>query len=556
MLLTAPHSSIVDAQEQRRVRFLVAFVLSILMIDVLLIIPLTMIDFFAQGVLIMGLTGVAGGGIYLLARTRAYKTAYPVSMALTLIFVLVMIREYPNAHTAVLALLPIFMSSLFYSASGILVMTAFSLAVVVGSSVIFSGDWHTLPLTIGYIVGSTALTVVSNWLLRQSEANLQTRSIQLIESQSRFRAAIDGSLHSFYILKRQDVNADWIILEANRLAEQQAGIPRTTVPVRVLQASMLPAGCGEVLFKRCQEALQGLKTISDIITTTDDHSYEYVIVPFNDCVALTINDITERKKTEKQALDLAIERERVALLQQIIGDTSHDMMSPLSVVKTNVYLIKQAADEETRAPRLAAVEQQVARLQHMIHDLATMSELDHLSSSKLIRMRMDVNALIKDIGNAYDAMATVQQHTLIIKPYPQPMTVFIDRARMEAAFTNLIENAFKYTPAGSTVTVAVNPSEKGVAIEVRDNGKGIHEQDLPRLFERYYRAEGHRPTHSDIPGTGLGLTIVKKIVEAHQGRVSAENALEGGALFRIWLPLVMETEAAKMITTAVNTKPL
>ncbi|MBX3080853.1 MAG: hypothetical protein KF716_04405 [Anaerolineae bacterium] len=537
-------------------RFLVSFVLSVILIDALLIVPLAMLDFFAEGVLIMGLMGIAGVGIYLLSRTRAYKIAYPTSMALILLFVLAMLREYPNAHTAVLALLPIFMSSLFYDLRGIIVTTVLSLAVVEGASIIFPGDWYALPLTFGYIVGSTALTVLSNWLLRQSEANLQTRSIQLLHSQSRFRAAIDGSLNSFYILEYRDGSADWIILEANRLAEQQSGIPRTTVPARILQASMLPAGCGEVLLNRCQEALHRTETISDILVTLDDHSYEYVIVPFNECVALTIHDITERKKTEKQSLDLAIERERVALLQQIIGDASHDMMSPLSVVKTNVYLIKQAVDEETRAPRLAAVEQQVVRLQHMIRDLATMSELDHLSSSKLIRMRMDVNELIKDIGSAYDAMAMVQQHTLVTQFHSQPMTVFIDRARMEAAFTNLIENAFKYTPVGSTVTVSVHASEGGVAIDVRDNGKGISEQDLPHLFDRYYRAEEHRPTHSDIPGTGLGLTIVKKIVEAHQGRVSAQNAPEGGALFRVWLPLVSEADAVKMLPTAANKKPL
>jgi signal transduction histidine kinase len=552
-VLTAPHASITDAQERRRVRFLVAFALSTSAINFILIIPLTLLAFFAEGVLIMALTGLVGVGVYFISRTRTYKAAYPASIGLAMLFTCIMVMEYPEAHTAVLAMLPIFMSSLFYGSRGILITTLIGLILIIGASFVFPGNWVSLPLTLAYIVGSTAITVMSNWLLRQSEFNLHTRSNQLQESQSRFRAAMDGSLHSFYILKSDHVNADWTILEANRMAEQCSSIPRIASTMRILQASMLPNGCGEVILKRCKDALQTQQTISDTLTTANDTAYEYVIVPFNDCVALTINDITERKRTEKQALDLALERERVVLLQQIIGDASHDMMSPLSVVRTNVYLLKQAADAETRAPRLAAVEQQITRLQFMIRDLVTMSELDHLSSSKLTITRMDANVLVNEIGSVYEAVAENKQHKLVLQNADMPLYVVIDRPRIETAITNLIENAIKYTPAGSTITLSVAPAENGINIDVRDNGKGLSDQDLPHLFERYYRADEHRDAAS-IPGSGLGLTIVKKLVETHHGRVEAHNLSEGGALFRIWLPSPLDLHSGKLPLGAGSTE--
>jgi C4-dicarboxylate-specific signal transduction histidine kinase len=475
-----------------------------------------------------------------LSRPRFYNAAPPAIMVVTLVFVLAMLNQYPNAHTACLALIPIFMSSLFYHARGILAVTCLSILLVISASTIFPGNWEAMPLTLIYLLGSTALTVVSNWMLRQSESNLQTRSEQLQDSQSRFRAAMDGSLSSFYILKRSYDNADWSVLEANRTAERQAGLPLPQLIARKLTPSMLPADCGDLLLRRCTDAMNRKETIADSVETPDDLWYEYVIVPFNDCVALTINDITQRKKSEKQDLDLALERERVELLQQIIGDASHDMMSPLSAVKMNVYLIRQAEDAEARAPRLAAVDQQITRLQEMIRDLALMSELEHLSASKLHLMKMDANTLLKEIGAAYDAVASVKEHQLVTCLHTAPLNIFIDRPRLEGAITNLIENALKYTPAGSTITVSVEPRGVGAAIEVRDNGKGINDDALPYLFERYYRAEEHRDPNSGVAGTGLGLTIVKKVVEAHQGHVEAHNAPEGGAVFRIWLPLVPE----------------
>jgi signal transduction histidine kinase len=117
---------------------------------------------------------------------------------------------------------------------------------------------------------------------------------------------------------------------------------------------------------------------------------------------------------------------------------------------------------------------------------------------------------------------------------------------MEQAIANLLTNALNYTPAGGKVcictSIEVREDEPWVSISVRDTGPGISGEDLPHLFERFYRGRAGR--ESDAPGTGLGLAIVKQVVERHHGRIEVENgAEEGGAIFTIWLPHAAEQEA-------------
>ena len=107
-----------------------------------------------------------------------------------------------------------------------------------------------------------------------------------------------------------------------------------------------------------------------------------------------------------------------------------------------------------------------------------------------------------------------------------------DRVSLERAIVNLINNAIKFTPEGGAVRVLAGQDGAGVTIEVADNGAGIEPQDLPRVFERFYKADRARRAG----GTGLGLAVVKHTAEAHGGRVEAESRLGEGSTFRIWLP--------------------
>jgi two-component system, OmpR family, sensor histidine kinase KdpD len=156
--------------------------------------------------------------------------------------------------------------------------------------------------------------------------------------------------------------------------------------------------------------------------------------------------------------------------------------------------------------------------------------------------------LVAELGAIYEVVAAQRGRKLSVQVPDLPLPAFADRAYLERAFINLIENALKYTPPGSHVRVIATYHNAGTLVEVADDGPGIPESDLAHIFERHYRAAPHRKADSGTTGTGLGLTIVKRVIDAHHGRVSVMNLAGGGACFRVWLPATPRlTEAAPML---------
>jgi PAS domain-containing protein len=378
-----PHLSIKDAQQQRHARFLSTFTLSLLAIHILCTATLMVVGSFPHIVFEMQFFAVSGFAIYGLSRTRAYRVAVGALIGNTFAFVIIMIILAPSAHTAVLALFPVFLASFFYDLKRVIIILIVSFAVVITATQTIPGDWRDVWLTLVFLAGASSIAIIGSWLLRTSEARLHERSQQLADSDSRFRAALDGSSQQFYILKAATPRADLTIIEANRMACEHIGVSHQHVLGRAFHPSLLPPGCGDVMIAACHTALSTLTTISATVQTAQNLAFEYVVVPFGECVALSFNDVTERKRAEQRTIELALERERVALYQQAIGDVSHDMMSPLSVVNTSLYLLRQSSDPERHKTQLATLESQVKRLQGMIRELGTLTDTEKLSTANL-----------------------------------------------------------------------------------------------------------------------------------------------------------------------------
>jgi signal transduction histidine kinase len=137
---------------------------------------------------------------------------------------------------------------------------------------------------------------------------------------------------------------------------------------------------------------------------------------------------------------------------------------------------------------------------------------------------------------SFRALAEVNTIELVLEPCSHHLAVEGNPSLLARALDNLVENAIKYTPSGGQVTVSAGCRYQEVIVSVADNGPGISEQDLPRVFEKFFRARDHQ----DHTGTGLGLAIVRSIVERHGGRVWAESQADRGSIFSIALPLVGE----------------
>jgi two-component system, OmpR family, sensor histidine kinase MprB len=213
----------------------------------------------------------------------------------------------------------------------------------------------------------------------------------------------------------------------------------------------------------------------------------------------------------------------VAAQRQLVADASHELRTPLTSVRANIDLLASGrlTDPRERDELLADVRAQLEELTAIVNDVV---ELARGSEQPVVfgDVRLDdvVREDIARFGRGAPAFT--------VSADLRPSVVTGDAVRLSRAIRNMLDNAAKWSPPGSEIEVTVSDS----SVAVRDHGPGFDEQDLPHLFDRFYRATSAR----GMPGSGLGLSIVRQVAEAHGGRAVAENAPGGGAVVRLDLP--------------------
>jgi signal transduction histidine kinase len=245
-------------------------------------------------------------------------------------------------------------------------------------------------------------------------------------------------------------------------------------------------------------------------------------------------DITERKQFEAQLIELKAERERVKVLQKFISDMSHDFRTPLSILNSSLYLIQKHTDPEKQQAYAKQMEQQILRMDRLLIDLLQMTHLDEQETHfqfSLTEMKAFLSALVRD----YELTASEKQISLEFVSSVSEWFARIDTVEFARAMVELIENALTYTPAGGSITVRTSVQQGQNIISVEDTGIGITDRDLPHIFEHFYRADQARST--DTGGTGLGLPIARKVIEAHNGTIEVESIVGQGSIFSIRLPI-------------------
>jgi len=219
--------------------------------------------------------------------------------------------------------------------------------------------------------------------------------------------------------------------------------------------------------------------------------------------------------------------------RSMLADIAHELRTPLSVLRGNLEAMLDGL-LEPRREQLSVLHEQSVALARLIDDLRTLS-LAAEGHLELHRQPTDVAELARRVVAEMEAGAGERQVALSVeapKKLPRPA---LDSDRIGQVLRNLIDNALRYTPAGGRVSVAVSPQARGVAVTVADTGAGIAPEDLPHVFDRFYRADGSRTRTTG--GSGLGLAIVKQLVEAHGGEVRAESEPGRGSVFSFALPL-------------------
>jgi signal transduction histidine kinase len=215
--------------------------------------------------------------------------------------------------------------------------------------------------------------------------------------------------------------------------------------------------------------------------------------------------------------------------------TTHELRRPLSIFRGYVAMI-ESGELGAVPPEVHKAVLEIAmsanEMAKLIDDLAEVGRLEE-PDKVLRRERYPVSQLIKDAVEVVRAEALAKKIAIIERIDPSRSTIQVDIGRMRIAVQNLLSNAVKYSPPESSVEVRVEPVRGALAIAVEDQGYGIPAEELPRIFEKYYR--GERPEIENTQGTGLGLFIVKQIAELHGGRVEVVSNVGKGSTFRLLL---------------------
>lgn len=244
-------------------------------------------------------------------------------------------------------------------------------------------------------------------------------------------------------------------------------------------------------------------------------------------------DISDLKRTEEQNLRLMLEHERVELMEQMVSNLSHDLKTPLSVIKTSLYLLERLDDPIRQKDKIQNIKEQAERLEKLIQDVLRVSKLDQIV--KAVRDPVNMDMILQSVETNLRPRAEAKHQNFKLDIAPDLPTILGNQEDLWRMVANLVENAINYTPSGGQITLEAHFQAHGILIFVRDNGMGISGDQLPHIFERFYRADSARSIKNG--GTGLGLSIVKLIAEQHGGEVKVESQLGKGSCFQIWLPI-------------------
>ena len=262
---------------------------------------------------------------------------------------------------------------------------------------------------------------------------------------------------------------------------------------------------------------------------TENKSLKVIITPLHDSNNENLGGVLVIQDRTKEA-------EIELLKQEFISNVSHELRTPITSIKCYVDTLcshNEQIDENTRTEFLSIVNEETDRLSNLVNDVLELSRLESPSA----KLRLSLQEIYSSIDYSIKSIIVLAEKKSIrlISDIEENLPcLYINQENLERILVNLLSNAIKYTPGNGMVKLSIYREDAQVIFKVIDNGIGIQEEHVPLIFERFYRVENKVHT---IKGTGLGLTIVKKSVEQHNGKISVRSKLGEGSIFEVALPI-------------------
>lgn len=237
--------------------------------------------------------------------------------------------------------------------------------------------------------------------------------------------------------------------------------------------------------------------------------------------------------------EMAISLNKIEQLRKdLITNFSHEMATPLTTINGYLEAIEDGLVEDCdqKMKIMSTIKEETNRLMSMIKDLRDLSQIEsghfkiHLSPVSLYPM-------MEKIVHSMDILFAEKKIQIDLSCIGESPTILADQIRFPQIILNLLDNAFNYTPEGGKVTIRISsPSKTSAEISIQDTGIGMKQEDIPHIFERFYRTEASRSRKSG--GSGIGLSIVLDLVNLHKGRISVESTLGNGTIFHLFFPII------------------
>lgn len=238
---------------------------------------------------------------------------------------------------------------------------------------------------------------------------------------------------------------------------------------------------------------------------------------------MVVQDITEHNRLE-------------VMRREFVANVSHELKTPITTIKsyTETLLAGAMEEEEIAKSFLEVINNESDRMARLVKDLLQLSHLDHKKVAWNFK-NLNINDFVHDIIKKLEISIREKEHEINFSTSDKNIFVKADRDKLEQVVQNIITNAVKYTPRGGKISVKISKEHGMAVIRVRDTGVGIPKEDLPRVFERFYRVDKARSR--EMGGTGLGLSIARHIINEHDGEIYVSSQVSKGSEFKITLPV-------------------
>lgn len=434
----------------------------------------------------------------------------------------------------------------------------FTIVSITGLFLLFQIDnYKAAMITLAILLATTPITFLASWIMSSRISkklnNINKAILSLKDENYQFKnvKAID-EIDQIYnnISYIAQILRDFHQFESREIENNKAILNNLTVGILVIDTNgeiiygnnkiktifnlkkitgkqTIEAFQNHELAKLVDKAMLGKKTESKIDISAPKLKSLSIL-------ALPLNNNSETVKGCSLIIEDSTVIDRLANVKKdLVANVSHELRTPIATIKTLTEALSASKLENNKTNRefLKDIDYETNRLSLLVRDVLDLSKIESKKKRKL--SKTSISKILDDVTLSYKKKIKDKGISLDVKVKGNLPMVKADKEQLQKAFSNLLDNAHKFTPKGGSITINSSAANGAINILFKDNGQGIKQKEIDRIFERFYMGSKNR---SDVPGTGLGLAIVKHAIEEHDGSIKVSSSWGKGSQFEINLP--------------------